>query len=90
MLASNKKGYGVSFFGSFLFHSFSLFFSGGGGGGGGGFFFLVFFFLFLFFFFFLSPPPPPPTLRLEYRNVLYTHAYTADWPKAHHEQSVDM
>ena len=46
MLASNKKRYGVSFFGSFLFHSFSLFF---------------------------SVPPPPPTLRLEYRNVLYTH-----------------
>lgn len=44
MLASNKKRYGVSFFGSLL----------------------------------------------EYRNVLYTHAYTADWPKAHHEQSVDM
>lgn len=62
MLASNKKRYGVSFFGSFLFHSFSLSFS----------------------------VPPPPTLRLEYRNVLYTHAYTADWPKAHHEQSVDM
>ena len=46
MLASNKKRYGVSFFGSFLFHYFSLFF---------------------------SVPPPPPTLRLEYRNVLYTH-----------------
>lgn len=50
----------------------------------------VFLSLFLFYFillvyFFLSP-----TLRLEYRNVLYTHAYTADWPKAHHEQSVDM
>lgn len=26
MLASNKKRYGVSFSGSFLFHSFSLFF----------------------------------------------------------------
>ena len=27
MLDSNKKRYGVSFFGSFLFHSFSLSFS---------------------------------------------------------------
>ena len=66
MLASNKKRYGVSFFGSFLFHFFSLFF---------------------------SVPPPPPTLRLEYRNVLYTHltfAHMRHWPKAHHEQSVDM
>ena len=45
MLASNKKRYGVSFFGSFLF--------------------------ILLVYFFLSPPPP--TLRLEYRNVLYTH-----------------
>ena len=47
---------------------------------------VLFYFIFLVYFF-LSPPP---TLRLEYRNVLYTHAYTADWPKAHHEQSVDM
>lgn len=49
MLASNKKRYGVSFSGSFLFHSFSLFFS----------------------------VPPLPTLRLEYRNVLYTHLTSA-------------
>ena len=63
MLASNKKRYGVSFFGSFLFHSFSLFFS-------------------------VPPPPPPyPEARIPKRFI---YAYTADWPKAHHEQSVDM
>lgn len=37
---------------------------------------LVLFYFILLVYFFLSPPPPP-TLRLEYRNVLYTHLTSA-------------
>ena len=36
---------------------------------------LVLFYFILLVYFFLSPPPP--TLRLEYRNVLYTHLTSA-------------
>ena len=50
---------------------------------------LVLFYFILLVYFFLSPPPPPPypEARIAKRFI---YAYTADWPKAHHEQSVDM
>ena len=46
---------------------------------------VLFYFILLVYFFSVSPPYPEA--RIPKR---FMYAYTADWPKAHHEQSVDM